>query len=468
MSEQIRRLYTFGPFCLDPDKLALTREGRMIALPPKTLEALVLLVRHRDSPLDKDELIKLLWPDTFVLDINLTVHISKLRKLLGEAPGDHQYILTVPKRGYRFVAEVTELTELTEVAEATEVTESDVGPHPGAAIERARDDGEQRPDESRNRHRRRYRRLFAILAPIFLIGATVLAIRIIRWRAAPPARGIRSIAVIPFKPLGVDDRYSELGLEMADALTTKLSNIREIVVRPTTVVVRAHSQEQDPSAVGRKLSVDAVLEGRIQGNRGRIRVSVQLIRSSDGVPLWAERFDQSATDTFTLQDSISQRVADSLMLTLTGDEKTLLSKRYTQSDAAHLSYIRGRYFWDKRTPQDLKRAINNFNDAIDADPSYALAYAGLADSYLLLPFYTYTQSKDSIPKAREAAQRALEIDDSLAEAHASVGYAKFIYDWDWLGAETELSRSLALSPNYPTAHHWYADYLAAMGRDREA
>ena len=457
MSESIRRLYRFGPFCLNPEKLVLTKDDNLISLPPKTLEALVVLVQHRETPLEKDELIKLLWPDTFVHEMNLAVHISRLRKLLGEAPGDHNYIITVPKRGYRFVAEVTEEIE----------NHSDVGHEAGVGCAHEGEEENSAPSVVRGERTRRNRHALIALILLLVAGA-IVSFRIMRRSDSPPTRQIRSIAVLPFKPFGVDNRYSELGLAMADALTTKLSNVREIVVRPTTVVLRAHSEVQDPGPVGRKLSVDAVLEGRIQAYGGRIRVSVQLIRSSDGVPLWAQRFDQSAIDTFFIQDSISRRVTDSLMLTLTGDEKTLLSKRYTQSDAAHLSYIRGRYFWDKRTPQDLKKAISSFNEAVDSDPSYALAYAGLADSYLLEPLFGYAQPKDSIPKAKEAALKALEIDNSLAEAHASLGYAKLIYDWDWLGAEAELSRSLALSPNYPTAHHWCADYLAAMGRMPEA
>src|SRR5262249_5925704 len=212
------------------------------------------------------------------------------------------------------------------------------------------------------------RRATAILVVVLAIAGCT-GFYLMRRHAAA-SRQIKSIAVQPFKPFGADDKYDQLGLGMMDALITKLSNVKSFVVRPTGAVLRAYTDQRDSTVLARSLAVDSFLDGRIQAAGGRVRVSVQLVRTSDGVPIWADNFDQRAADVFVLQDSIAERVADSLMLRLSGEEKTSLSKRYTESTEAHLAYIRGRYFWDKRTPEGLKKAMESFNQAVEADPAY--------------------------------------------------------------------------------------------------
>jgi TolB-like protein len=279
---------------------------------------------------------------------------------------------------------------------------------------------------------------------------------------------IRTLAVLPFKPIGSGEEDEYLGLGMADALITKLSNIREVNVRPTSAVRKYGARDIDPAAVGRELHVEAVVEGSVQRVGEQVRVTVQLVSVRDGAPLWAETFDEDFNNIFAVQDRISEQVARALTLSLSSVEKELLAKRHTEDSEAYQLYLKGRYFWNKRTVEGLRRGVGYFNEAVEKDPSYALAYVGLADSYSLLGDYYGLPPEQAYPQAKGAAMRALELDKELAEAHAALAYIKAAYDWDWPGAESEYRRAIELNPNYETAHQWYAEYLSGMGRHEEA
>ena len=279
---------------------------------------------------------------------------------------------------------------------------------------------------------------------------------------------ITSLAVLPFKPIGGEDEDDYLGLGMADALITKLSNIREINVRPTSAVRKYGAQSQDPMAAARELGVEAVVEGSVQKVGEQVRVTVQLVSVRDGTPLWGQKFDEQFSNIFAVQDQISEQVARALTLSLSGAEKERLTKRYTENSEAYRLYLKGRYFWNKRTVEGLRKGISYFNEAVEKDPSYALAYVGLADSYSLLSDYGGLPPKEAYPQAKRAAMRAVELDERLAEAHATLAYIKTGYDWDWPGAEEGFRRAIELNPNYETAHQWYAEYLSGMGRHQEA
>jgi tetratricopeptide (TPR) repeat protein len=232
-------------------------------------------------------------------------------------------------------------------------------------------------------------------------------------------------------------------------------------------VRRYTATEQDPVKIGRELGVDAVLEGSFQQSGDRFRVTLQLVRVSDGTPFWTEKFDEKFTDIFSVQDSISKRVADALALSLTHDERRQLAKHHTDNPEAFRSYLRGRFYWNKRTEEGLRKGVEHFDRAIEQDPLYALAYAGLADCYNLLNNYDVLPATECIPKARQAAMRALEIDETLAEAHTSLALVKEAYEWDQAGAEREYKRAIELNPNYSTAHHWNGLFLVQMGRPDE-
>ncbi len=404
--------YQFGAFHLNAIERLLLRDGQSVPLPPKVFDTLLALIENCGHLIEKDELMTRLWPDTFVEEATLARNISDLRKALGET-SEQKYIETVPKRGYRFVADVKELTGATLIV-----------------------------------HRRT--RSSVVVEEEVEAGS-----------------GVRSIAVLPFKSLGADEADEYLGLGMADALITRLTNIRQIRVRPTSAVFKYVGLRQEPEVAGRELNVAAVLDGSIQRWDDRIRITVQLVSVKDGSALWAEKFDERFTDIFAVEDSISEQVAAALMLKLTGEEKRLLRKHYTEDTEAYQAYLKGRYFWNRRSTESLNRGVEYFKQAIDLDPTYASAYAGLSDSYTLLVVREAISPQEGFAKAKAAAAMALKIDEKFAEAHASLGHS-MLHNWEWAAAEKELRRAIELNPGYPSAHHWYSEHLTAMGRCDES
>ncbi|MBV9926136.1 MAG: winged helix-turn-helix domain-containing protein [Acidobacteria bacterium] len=289
----------------------------------------------------------------------------------------------------------------------------------------------------------------------------------VRETGAPAAA--RSIAVLPFKAMPDhegDERY--LGLGMADAIIIKLSNLGRLNVRPTGAVLKYANAGQDLLATGRELKVEALLDGRVQKAGRRVRVTAQLVNVSDGATIWAGKFDEEFTDIFAVQDSISEQLAGALMLRLTGEERESLSKHYTESGEAYQAYLKGSYYWNKMTAEGLHRSLECFADAIRQDPAYALAYAGVAASYVHLEIYGLMLPSEAMPKAKAAALKAIELDASVAEAHASLALVRMFYERDWPEAEKEFGQALRLNPSYAAAHDWFAIYLTAKGRAEEA
>ena len=487
MVRQPKRSYEFGPFRMDATDGLLLRDGQAVPIAPKTYDTLLTLVENSGRVLSKNELMQAVWPDSYVEEANLTHHISALRKALAEGAGGGRYVETVPKRGYRFVAEVRRVREretailleehtlssvvVEEETDAPAEVAAQVG---AAATQKGLAVGAQ--DGSA-------RRLARLLLPGLAGTAVFFALAIVAFHLGKSSRAeqpeprepsmsvVRSIAVLPFKPLSADSRDEALELGMADTLIVRLSSIREINIRPTSAVRKYMSLEQDALAAGRELSVEAVLESSIQRSGDRIRVTSRLKRVVDGAQLWSFQYEDKSTDLFAVQDSISERLAGALELELTGEERKSLTKRYTNNAAAYELYMKGRYFWNKRTEEGVKTAIQYFQQAVDQDQRFALAYSGLADSYIVLGSWRAggaLSPKESMPKAKAAALKALEIDDSLAEAHTSLADVELLYGWDWQTVEKEFKRAIELNPNYATAHQWYANYLAAMGRLGEA
>lgn len=460
MYEQKPHIYEFGDFRLDAPQRRLFRGGEHVPLTPKVFDTLLYMVEHQGSVLSKDKLMAAVWPDTVVEENNLGQNISKLRGVLGESRGENRYIATVPGLGYRFVAAVKALTDENGQEAAQAVPPGPI-PAPAEVVTTS--------PPARHSGRLKGRVWTVVLVGVLAAASCVGAFYI--WRArtqTAPVASIRTIAVLPFKPLVTESRDEALELGMADTLIARLSASRELVVRPITSVRRYGGVEQDPVAAGRELGVEAVLDGTIQRWGDRTRVTARLLRVGDGRTLWVGQFDEKFTDIFGVQDSISERVAGELALRLMGEERELLAKRDTADTEAYELYLKGRFFWDKRTPEGTRQAVEYFRRALERDPTYARAYAGLAECYRVLSIAQDIPSLESMPKAKEAALKALELDERSAEAHTALGWIKFFFDWDWEGAEREYRRALEINPNYPMAHVGYAHLLSNTGRHEEA
>jgi DNA-binding winged helix-turn-helix (wHTH) protein/TolB-like protein len=470
MQAQLRRIYDFGPFHLDAGDRLLSRDGKPVALTPKAFDTLLLLVENRGRLVEKEELMRSVWPDSFVEENNLNRAIYILRKALGESSRDATYIETVPKHGYRFVAGVLEPesngadlilerhTSAEIITEEEEITDSG-----GSAFEHPFDHEALivSPGSLTRFIATLSRRSVAVSGAVAVVAVATL---IFFWttgklgRAAPPAR-VKSIAVLPFIDFGARANDEHLGLGLADVLITRLSNLKEVNVRPTSAVQKFEGQEQESVDAARLLGVDAVLEGSIYQSHDQIRVTARLLRVSDQSPIWSGQFDDKAKDVLAVQNAIAEQVADSLALNLSAGEKAALARRYSENPDAYQFYVQGRYFWNKRSWPGINQAEYYFRRAIERDPDFALAYLGLADTQ-------FTGSAN--PEAYSALSKALALDPNLGEAHATMGFAQMFHQWDWQKAEESFRRAIELKPGYGTAHQWYATLLAITGRVDEA
>jgi len=277
-----------------------------------------------------------------------------------------------------------------------------------------------------------------------------------------------SLAVLPFVNAGGDPDADYFSDGITESIINNLSQLGRLRVTARTTVFRYKGREAEPQAIGRELNVRTVLTGKVVHRGDRLRIQADLVDVTDGSQLWGQRYNRQVSDIFEIEEEIAREISETLQVRLTGEEQKRLTRRHTESTEAYHLYLKGRHYWDKRTPQSFQKAIEHFQKAIDRDPGYTLAYAGLADSFNMLGWYGILSPAESFPKAKTAATRALRIDETLAEAHASLGFAKAYHDWDWAGSERELGRAIELNPDYPTAHQWFAQYLGLTGRTKEA
>jgi len=413
MAESSPPVYEFGRFRLDTAQRVLLRDRQPVLLTPKAVDTLIALVTHSGRVVEKKDLMAAVWPDTFVGEDSLTRNISTLRKVLNGNAGGDGFIETLPRRGYRFSPDVKRLDALVKAA---------TRPATAGMVSQL--------DEAN-------------------------------------AEDSKTLAVLPLALIGTAPDAQYLGLGLADALITRLGAVRSLRVRPTSAILRYADAPPDVCEAARQLRVASVLTGTLRQSEGRVRVTAQLVNADHGSVLWAGTFDELFTDIFGVEDAIAEQVARALVLSLSDDERRQLAPRRTNSAAYH-SYLRGRYFWNKGTQEYFSKALNHFQEAVTADPQFAPAHAGLADCYNMMGFWGTISPMEAFPKAEALAEHALSLDDTLAEAHASLAWARLHHQFDRAAAEEGLKRSIALNPAYMTSRQWHSLFLAQATRFDEA
>ena len=453
------RSYAFGPFLVDSETCELRRDGDPVALAPKAFATLLLLIEAGGRLLTKDELMKALWPDTFVLEANLSQTIFTLRKALGESGSEPRYIVTVPGRGYRFGSSVEEV-----------FSREAPSPAPPAWPGVAEGDRAEVGSAGRSAHHR----LTIGVAIATVVLSTVLA-GYVHWsRAAPhqPSSGRLMLAVLPFENLTGDAAQDYFSDGLTEEMINRLGQLdpQRLGVIGRASVMRYKGPAPQLDRIGNELDVGYVLAGSVRRGSGKVRIAAQLIQLKDQTQVWACTYDRDLRDLLAVQAEIAREIGNGIQIVLDnrrspGAPVTSLS---ADSYEAYDLYLKGRYFWNKRTAEGLQQAVEYFTRASTRDPNYARAYAGLADAYALMSGYSGRPQTEFMPQARSAALKALELDDGLAEAHTSLALVLEKLDWDWEGAEQHFHRAIELDPNYATAHQWYAEYLALQGRFEEA
>jgi TolB-like protein/Tfp pilus assembly protein PilF len=419
MSGTTKKIYKFGPFRLDTKDHVLLRDGEPVPLALKSFKTLLVLVENSGRVVEKSEFLTQVWPNAFVEEANLTQQVFTLRKVLGTDQNGRQYIETVPKVGYRFAATVSKVPD-----EASNLAEK----NPAEAQSVTKDED-----------------------------------------AIPPTnKTIDSIAVLPLANVSNDPDTEYLSDGITDGIISNLSQLPQLRVRALSTVLRYKGREVDPQKVGHNLNVQAVVTGKIVQLGDDLIFRVELVDVTDGAQLWGKEYKRRLSDIFEVQQEISMAISRKLQVKLAGENGNYLTKCHTPNIEAYKLYLKGRYFWNKRTAEQVKRGIEYFEQAIEKDPTYAMAYVGLADSYVILGNYSDSPPKEAFPKAKVMASKALEIDDTLTEARASLAYVIANYDRDWIAAEKEFRRAIELNPNYATAHHWYGQFLAKTERHTQA
>jgi len=463
-------LYEFVEFQLDAQKRLLRRGTETVGLTPKALEVLLLLIQHSGELVTKDEIMRVVWPDSFVEESNLTQTVFMLRKALGET-ADQRYILTVQGRGYKFVAEVKEIPSNGHAAGAAAPVPVLAEAHRSTGARESQ--GESGVNTNRT-SRVRFNRLLTVTAAIVTVASILTAI--ILWRAdskpatllSLPATQIRSLAVLPLKDLSGDPEQAYFAEGMTDELITRLAAIENLrVISHTSVTHYAETKKSLPE-IASELHVDALIEGTILHAGEHVRINAQLVRGADDRHIWAASYERDLRNVLDLQDEIARDVAYNISRQLNPIGTARLTAQRAVQPEALQHYLRGRYGWATRRPEELRKAIVEFQKAIESDPQFAPAYAGLADCYVVLPLIVSEPTTELYARADDAAKKALALDPNLAEVHTSVAYAKLYQDWDFEGAEREFQQALRLDDNYSTAHQWYAELLALEGRKQDA
>ncbi|HEY6344744.1 MAG TPA: winged helix-turn-helix domain-containing protein [Bryobacteraceae bacterium] len=445
------RSVRFGPFEFDPHTGELRKYGIRIKIQGQPVELLAILIEQPGELVTREDLEKRLWPaDTHVdFEHSLNAAMKRLRVALGDSAQAPRFVETIARRGYRFIAPVSQAGEAIQPG----------GNVPQAAV----------LDPQPARHRR-----FVVVAAAttafvvaLLAGGAILASRgdALRRRIVPVP--IRSLAVLPLANLSGDRDQDYFVDGLTDLLRQNLQGIGSLRVISRTSSMHYRGTGRPLPDIARELNIDAIVDGSVLRSGDRVRVSVELIQASTDKHLWSNSYEGDLRDVLALQATVAGRIAEEIRVTLTPPDRARLARARVLNPEAYEAYSKGRFFWNKRTSEDLKKAIGFFQEAIDKDPEYARAYDGLADCWLPLGWYGFLAPSATFPQAKDAIAKALTLDDSLAEAHTSLAFVDVYYDRDWIAAEREFRRGTELNPNYANGHHWYAEFLSLVGDIRK-
>ena len=419
-----------GVFEIDLRAGELRKRGQRVRLQEQPFQVLAMLVEKPGQLVTREELRDRLWRDSIVdFDHGLNKAINKIREALGDSAEHPRFVETVARRGYRFLADVTPI-------------DAPAAPVPLGG-----------------------KRIWAGVGLVVLVAALSWVLYS-RTHSAPK---IRSLAVLPLESLSSDASQDYFADGMTDALIADLGQIGALRVISRTSVMAYKRVRKPLPEIARELNVEAVVEGTVLRSGDRVRITAQLIQVPDEKHLWAASYEGGVQDALALQNSVARAIAEQVQVTLNRQERAALAQAKPVNPQAYEAYLKGRYFWNKRTGEDLKKAVEHFGRAIEIDPGYAMAHSGLADSYALMGDWEYgiLAPQEAFPRAKAAATKAIALDDNLSEAHTSLAFIHDLYDWGWAAAEKEYQRALALNPGYATAHHWYAWHLMVMGRNEE-
>jgi TolB-like protein/DNA-binding winged helix-turn-helix (wHTH) protein/Tfp pilus assembly protein PilF len=473
----------FGTYEVSLQSGEVRKSGLRIKVQQQPMKLLEVLLERPGEVVTREELRSSVWPNESFGDFDqaLNIAIGKLRSALGDSAENPRFIETLPKRGYRFIAEVSIVSA---EPRPKRPAQADGGSSDGAPVDSQRnsrayetESGQPVQDSGlslvplapKPRSPRPPGRVIVALALIIIIGLPILAVWLLRSRGSA-STGIRSLAVLPLDNLSGDASQNYFADGMTDELITDLAQISALrVISRTSVMVYKGARKPLPQ-IARELNVDGVVEGTVLRAGDRVRITAQLIEASTDRHLWSESYEGDLRDTLTLQKKVAGAIADQIRINLTSQEQAALKRVKVVNPEAYESYLKGRYFWNKRTADGLKAALAYFRQAIEEDPTYAPAYSGLADTYALSGDWQYAvmPPKEAFPKAKAAAIKALELDGALGEAHNSLAFVLDGFDWDLDSGGKEFRRAIELNPGYATAHHWYAWHLSLLGRYDEA
>jgi TolB-like protein/DNA-binding winged helix-turn-helix (wHTH) protein/Tfp pilus assembly protein PilF len=444
----------FGPFELDTRTGELRKHGLRIKLQGQPIALLTMLLEHPGDVVTREEVQARLWAaDTFVdFEHSLNAAVKRLRAALGDSAQAPRFVETLPGRGYRFIAPVKQPPE--------EI------PHPG---QHETAQPEPPPPNGNSTASRRFRLVGGVAAALVLaIAGVTLASLGKRDRNRIVPGQIQSLAVLPLANLSGDPEQDYFVDGMTDALRQSLEGLSSLRVISRTSSMHYRGSGKPLPEIARELNVDAVVDGSVLRSGDRVRISVAFVQAATDKRLWSNSYEGDLRDVFALQAGVARSIAEEIRVTLTASDHARLARLRTFDTEAYQAYSKGRFYWNKRTEEGLKKAIGLFQQAVDRDPDYALAWDGLADCWLPLGWYGYLAPEATFPHAREAVTKALALDDSLAEAHTSLAFVDLYYDRDWAGAEREFRRAIALNPNYANGHHWYGEFLSLVGRHKQA